>query len=213
MTMEQGNVKTPCDYVTSAKKSVMEKLKTACKAIAKCLKDCYADIAESYKEERSTAGAEAPSESAAAVADRRDEAMPAAEQAEKTEEVKEEPEPSEKAVSESIPSVDESISAAEQTEKTEEIKSGSVAKNKIKFKYYNPKAKEVKLTGDFNSWRLRSMAKGKDGIWVVVVDLAPGRYAYKYVVDGQYIKDNKNPKSEPDGYGGERSVLEVKAVQ
>ena len=173
--MEQEEIKTPCDYVSSAKKSVLEKAKSACMAIAKCLKDCYVGIAESYNEERRTAGAEAPSESTAAK--------------------------------------DESMSAAGQAEKTEEVKSDPSSKNKIKFKYYNPKAKEVKLTGDFNSWRLRSMAKGKDGIWAVAVDLAPGRYAYKYVVDGQYIKDNKNPKSEPDGYGGERSVLEVKAVQ
>jgi len=209
MTMEQEEIKTPCDYVSSAKKSVLEKAKSACMAIAKCLKDCYVGIAESYNEERRTAGAEAPSESTAA----KDESMSAAGQAEKTEEVKEEPEPAPEASSAGVSISDESLPAIEQREKTEEVKSDPSSKNKIKFKYYNPKAKEVKLTGDFNSWRLRSMAKGKDGIWAVAVDLAPGRYAYKYVVDGQYIKDNKNPKSEPDGYGGERSVLEVKAVQ
>ena len=97
-----------------------------------------------------------------------------------------------------------------ETEKTEEINPDSTLKKKIKFKYYNPKAKDVKFTGDFDNWELKQMNRNSSGVWVIAVDLAPGKYSYKFVVDGQWKKDPKNPNSQSDGFGGESSVLELK---
>lgn len=80
---------------------------------------------------------------------------------------------------------------------------------KFTFKYYNMEAKEVKLAADFIKWEMKPMEKRKDGSWHVTVKLVPGKYNYKFVVDNQWIKDPRNPKTVPDGYGGESSVLEL----
>ncbi|MFH1680111.1 MAG: glycogen-binding domain-containing protein, partial [Candidatus Eisenbacteria bacterium] len=49
-----------------------------------------------------------------------------------------------------------------------------------------------------------------DGIWQLVVDLPPGRYQYKFVIDEKTWKeDPNNPQRVDDGYGGYNSLLVV----
>jgi hypothetical protein len=45
----------------------------------------------------------------------------------------------------------------------------------------------------------------------VVVELDPGRYEYKFVVDGGaiWLDDKGNPEGVPDPYGGRNSVVVV----
>lgn len=47
-------------------------------------------------------------------------------------------------------------------------------------------AREIVLTGSFNDWDAAAlpMAKSADGEWKVDLRLSPGRYEYKFVVDG-----------------------------
>ena len=75
-----------------------------------------------------------------------------------------------------------------------------------------PGAKDVHLVGDFNNWRVDDNSKLWDqgrGAWQKRVLLAPGRYRYKFVVDGDWIPDPENHLAEPNDYGGVDSVIEV----
>lgn len=85
----------------------------------------------------------------------------------------------------------------------------AMKRRKTTFKYTNLLAKNVKLAGDFSKWNHIQMLKDSQGNWFVTLDLAVGKYAYKFVVDNQWIKDPNNPKTQSDGYGGESSVIEI----
>lgn len=51
-----------------------------------------------------------------------------------------------------------------------------------------PEAKAVYLAGSFNEWNPEDLAmeKGAEGTWSLNLDLPPGRYEYKFVVDGAW---------------------------
>jgi len=69
------------------------------------------------------------------------------------------------------------------------------------------------VAGSWNGWdpAATPMTDAGEGRYAVTVTLAPGRYTYKFVVDGEWRPDPAAPASEPDGFGGENSVLEVPA--
>jgi 1,4-alpha-glucan branching enzyme len=72
-----------------------------------------------------------------------------------------------------------------------------------------PAAKIVNLAGTFNEWKPSSIVCGKEGAeWVCRVDLKPGKYLYKFIVDGHWITDPANPTIEDDGRGNTNSVME-----
>jgi 1,4-alpha-glucan branching enzyme len=71
-----------------------------------------------------------------------------------------------------------------------------------------PGAEHVHLAGDFNNWSLDgSEMEPKGDVWTKVVKLPPGRYRYRYVVDGRWQNDPLNAVVEPSPYGGDDSVL------
>lgn len=71
-------------------------------------------------------------------------------------------------------------------------------------------ARRVHLAGDFNAWTLDgSEMEPSGGIWRRLVKLAPGRYRYRYVVDGRWQHDPMNVAVEPSPYGGYDSVIVV----
>jgi chromosome partitioning protein len=71
-----------------------------------------------------------------------------------------------------------------------------------------PGAEHVHLAGDFNNWTLDgSEMEPKGGVWTKVLKLPPGRYRYRYVVDGRWQNDPLNAVVEPSPYGGDDSVL------
>ncbi len=57
-----------------------------------------------------------------------------------------------------------------------------------KFSYDFPEAKTVSLVGDFNNWdkSVNVMERDENGKWEAYVELQPGRYRYKYFIDGLY---------------------------
>lgn len=72
-------------------------------------------------------------------------------------------------------------------------------------------AKVVALAGSFNMWNGSQLLFGRDGDeWVCRVDLEPGRYTYKFVVDGDWMLDPANPETEEDEAGNVNSVVEIK---
>ncbi len=82
----------------------------------------------------------------------------------------------------------------------------------VTFQHAAPGAKSVFLAGEFNSWSdSASPMAGQDGAWSLTLDLAPGDYQYKFVVDGQWTQDKTNPEAAEDGFGGKNSVAKVPA--
>jgi CubicO group peptidase (beta-lactamase class C family) len=70
-------------------------------------------------------------------------------------------------------------------------------------------AKIVNLAGTFNDWKPSTIVCGKEGAeWICRVDLKPGKYLYKFIVDGHWITDPANPTIEDDGRGNTNSVIE-----
>ncbi|MDD3052138.1 MAG: alpha-amylase family glycosyl hydrolase [Candidatus Cloacimonetes bacterium] len=68
----------------------------------------------------------------------------------------------------------------------------------------------VFLTGDFNNWEPDDIKLiNNSGIYETEVKLSPGKYAYKYIVDGIYVMDESASEIISDGLGGFNSVITV----
>lgn len=91
--------------------------------------------------------------------------------------------------------------------------SGGHAQQPVEFRYHNPNARTVFLAGDFNGWSTSTTPMSKDaaGAWTATVSLQPGRYQYKFVVDGLWTPDPSNPETGTPGPGGKNSVKVVSA--
>jgi hypothetical protein len=71
-----------------------------------------------------------------------------------------------------------------------------------------PDAHNVIVTGSFNQWNKQSYRMCKKGEkWVLPIYLQPGKYTYKFIVDGTWIIDPDNKLYEQNEYGTNNSVL------
>jgi hypothetical protein len=72
-------------------------------------------------------------------------------------------------------------------------------------------AEAVAIYGSFNDWiqTKNYCAKESDG-WVCRIDLTPGKYTYKFLVDGVGLNDPANSATEDDGNGQVDSVIIIK---
>ena len=72
-------------------------------------------------------------------------------------------------------------------------------------------AEAVAIYGSFNNWiqTKNYCAKEGDG-WVCRIDLAPGKYTYRFLVDGVGLLDPTNSATEDDGTGHMDSVSVIK---
>ena len=69
---------------------------------------------------------------------------------------------------------------------------------------------EVFIAGDFNNWSKESTKmEESEGIYKKVLYLKKGKYNYKFVVDGQWVIDEKADAFVEDGFGGKNSVVYV----
>ena len=73
-----------------------------------------------------------------------------------------------------------------------------------------PDASIVVLAGSFNNWNQSQFVLGREGDeWVCRIDLEPGKHAYKFIIDGNWLLDPANPNTEDDDYGVKNSVIIV----
>jgi len=82
----------------------------------------------------------------------------------------------------------------------------------IVFAINAPDAREIYLVGDFNQWKIDDQArlsKSEDGLWEKRLGLTPGKYRYKFVVDGQWVIDSQNPEREQNMFGTFDSVAKL----
>ena len=71
-------------------------------------------------------------------------------------------------------------------------------------------AKKVFLAGSFNNWKPDQLLMKKTSFgWQLPLYLAEGTHTYKFVADGSWYADEKNPEKLPDGQGDFNSVLRI----
>lgn len=72
---------------------------------------------------------------------------------------------------------------------------------KVLFKLKGYKdAKYIALAGNFNRWNpFHTLLFRKDQEWIGSIDLPPGEYEYKFVVDGKWITDPANTRTKGSG--------------
>lgn len=87
---------------------------------------------------------------------------------------------------------------------------------KVKFvapKALTEKAKKIYLAAEFNGWQFseNELTKQKNGDFATTIDLEPGEYAFRYVLDGEHWENDFDAdKYVPSGVMGvENSVVVV----
>lgn len=93
-----------------------------------------------------------------------------------------------------------------------EVVATAPGRAKLTFSFRPERAESaVFLAGEFNGWNPTAtrMERMGDGYCRATVEVADGRHAYKFVVDGRWIADPGNPSREPDGHDGFNSVVVV----
>jgi 1,4-alpha-glucan branching enzyme len=79
------------------------------------------------------------------------------------------------------------------------------------FEFKADDANFVAILGDFNEWdeKKHVMKKGSDGIWRQTLQLYPGTYEYKFMVDGKWINDPQNDEECINCFGSRNNILHV----
>jgi hypothetical protein len=77
----------------------------------------------------------------------------------------------------------------------------------------NLAGRRVSVCGDFNGWApdATPMNRNGNGHFETTVALAPGRYEYKFVVDGEWLPDPLAHENVWNQHGTLNSVIEVRA--
>lgn len=95
------------------------------------------------------------------------------------------------------------------TNKMRSSRAFSYAKNEACFflpGYKN--AKRIMLSGTFNNWStLQNPMQQTDSGWRLCLPLIPGKYSYKYIVDGRWMTDPNNDLREDNDQGTENSIV------
>ena len=83
-----------------------------------------------------------------------------------------------------------------------------VLTKKVQFEFPASEAQEVYLAGDFNNWDASAnpMKKDKKGIWKISLSLKPGRYEYRFLVDGNWVNDPACCDCVPNEFGSQNCV-------
>jgi 1,4-alpha-glucan branching enzyme len=86
-----------------------------------------------------------------------------------------------------------------------------VKKRKVMFSMNSSNAEEVILMGNFNNWdpKKHVMKKDRKGMWVKAVIIPPGKYEYKFLVDGQWKEDPQNDQTCLNCFGTYNNVFNL----
>jgi chromosome partitioning protein len=90
------------------------------------------------------------------------------------------------------------------------------ALREIVVRFRDTAASDVRIAGDFNGWvpdkGVRSLieSEGTVRVWTKILQLPPGTYQYRYVVDGEWREDPENPEIISGSVGGRNSILVVR---
>ena len=102
---------------------------------------------------------------------------------------------------------------ARKTAKAVAPKAAKAAKQSVTFTVHAEKGKAVYVAGEFNGWdpAAKKMAyKARRGVYEATVNLKPGTYQYKFVIDGVWCADPQNAESVANDQGTFNSIITVK---
>lgn len=87
-----------------------------------------------------------------------------------------------------------------------------VKEKPIEFKLHAPGAKRVSVAGSFNNWNANTLSAKKDlsGNWKTRINLWPGKYEYKFFVDGAWVDDPNCKSRIGNAFGTQNCVIEIK---
>jgi 1,4-alpha-glucan branching enzyme len=79
------------------------------------------------------------------------------------------------------------------------------------FRLDAPSAHSVRLAADFTEWETQAvpLTRKDNGTWWIRLPLSPGRYTYRFLVDGEWRDDPKCAERVPNPFGTTNSVIEV----
>lgn len=80
-----------------------------------------------------------------------------------------------------------------------------------------PEAQSAFLAGSFNGWNPTAIPLQRDseGRWSIALDLAPGHYEFKFIVDGEWCCEPgchstaECPKCVPNPFGTMNRIVDV----
>jgi 1,4-alpha-glucan branching enzyme len=98
-----------------------------------------------------------------------------------------------------------------QKKQSKEAKNKKGTHIRVNFTLPAPEAHSVLLVGDFNNWNTYShlLKKYSNGRWKTSISLEPGRYEYRFVVDGVWQNDPQCTAFTPNPFGSTNCVLLV----
>lgn len=104
-----------------------------------------------------------------------------------------------------------SQSHAETSRKIERIYGPQPLEDGILFVARANGASRIQIAGDFNDWNpdRTPMMRIDPETFQVKLPLGPGRYSYRYVVDGQWQNDPANYRTERNPFGDLNNIVEV----
>lgn len=83
---------------------------------------------------------------------------------------------------------------------------------RVEFVFPGNPGKTVLVAGSFNDWTPEGSVMTYDAsaeAYFYAVDLQPGYYEYKFVVDGRWILDEENPSFSANDFGTLNSVITI----
>jgi len=65
--------------------------------------------------------------------------------------------------------------------------------------------------GDFNNWnpKKHSMKSDGKGTWNKTLVLSPGKYEYKFLIDGEWREDPQNDQTCTNSFGTKNSIFNL----
>jgi 1,4-alpha-glucan branching enzyme len=87
----------------------------------------------------------------------------------------------------------------------------TAGKRRVTFIIEAQKANNVSLMGDFNNWNEKThpMKKENSDVWKKTIFLNPGRYEYRFLVDGQWQEDSNNNQLCQNEFGTYNNFIVV----
>lgn len=111
-----------------------------------------------------------------------------------------------------LSSATEPASPEQVDRKIEEVYATKTTPEGVWFITHAPGAQQVAVAGDFNNWSPNAtpmLRNGREDCFHALLPLQPGRYCYRFVVDGSWKHDPSNNYVEANPFGELNSVLEI----
>lgn len=84
-------------------------------------------------------------------------------------------------------------------------------KKRVTFRFEDGQAQEVAVAGSFSEWDKKPVELKRDGNgnWKATLLLPPGRYEYRFLVDGQWRDDPNCSERVSNSFGTANCVIDV----